>query len=521
MKVSSLSIKKQCIFFMLATISSVTAIGLKTITVTVEVNAGRGEPKFFIVGLPAKAVQESQFRVRTALQNCGIKMPAKRFTVNLAPADITKEGPVFDLPIAMGMLEAMDRIQTPKKTMFLGELSLNGEVRGVKGVLPAVIHARKKGFQRVVIPHANKDEVSIISNITIHPIQHLSDLYTAFSDVRTELSALQTQPFSSQELQVYPVDFSHVHGQESAKRALEIAAAGAHNVLMNGSPGSGKSMMAKALVSILPPLTEQEAIEVTTIYSVNGLTQQGLIQTRPFRSPHHTTSQVGLIGGGSKLQPGEISLSHRGVLFLDEFPEFSRQSLEALRQPLEDRVVQISRASGSVTYPAAFSLVAAANPCPCGYKFSHKKNCECNKYEIERYHKKLSGPILDRIDMHVKVQEVEVEKLAKFESKNRETSSTIRKRVVQARKAQKQRYAKTLWVTNSELTSQAVKKYCSMTQDAQATLKKAIGAFDLSARSYFKVIKTAQTIADLSMASIIDTSHIAEALQYRSTAREE
>ncbi len=499
-----------------AKVLSVTAVGLQTLTIEVEVNAGRGKPGIGIVGLPSKAVQESQDRVKTALQNCGIHFPAKKITINLAPADISKEGPSFDLPIALGILESFDifQIPNPDSIAFVGELSLLGELRKTKGVLPYVLHAREKGFKSIVIPYQNAEEVNIISGITIIPVKHIAELIAHFQNSEP-LTILSPQPFQQSFSDQPIIDFAHVHGQYQAKRALEIAAAGGHNILMNGSPGSGKSMLAQALNSILPAMTETEVVEVTTIYSVAGLADQGLIRSRPFRSPHHTISQVGLIGGGSKLRPGEISLAHRGILFLDEFPEFSHSAIEALRQPLEDHVVNISRASGSVRYPSNFTLVAAANPCPCGYALSKKRTCNCSQLQLERYEKKLSGPILDRIDLHVRVQEVEVKDLAQQDDTQRENSKSIQERVNSARQIQLKRYQELTYLTNSELSSQIVKTHCVMTEDAKNTLQQAVEKLHLSARSYFKMVKVAQTIADLANHDRIELEHVAEALQYR------
>lgn len=500
---------------MLARVFSVATHALDTLTVEVEVNAGRGRPDICIVGLPNKAVKESTERVKTALQNCGIRFPAKRVTINLAPADVQKEGPVFDLPIAMGILHAFEYIHLTKSSpMFLGELSLDGQIRKIKGVLPSVLHAKQSGFHQIVIPQENASEVNIISGISIHPIAHISQLMEYFERKQT-LPKITPLQFEEQTDCISGTDFADIAGQEAAKRALEIAAAGAHNVLMNGSPGSGKSMLAKASVSILPPLTEEEAIEITTIYSIAGLTNNGLVSSRPFRSPHHTISQIGLIGGGSKLKPGEISLSHRGILFMDEFSEFSQASLESLRQPLEDHTINIARASGSTSYPAHFTLIAAANPCPCGFAVSTKKECTCSEHTLERYRKKLSGPILDRIDLHIHVQEVESESLLNHSKEETETSKSIRQRVMNARQRQQIRFKGTSYLYNGELDSKATKQFCHMSSEAKNFLEQAMMKLQLSARSFFKIIKIAQTIADLENTDQIEVKHIAEALQFR------
>lgn len=499
---------------MLSRIYSATIFGLKPIKIEVEVDSMRGLPNLVLIGLPTKEVDESKERITAALINCGVKIKSKRTIVNLAPADLRKTGSNFELAIAIGMLKmygVVDRFSDD--TMFFGELSLNGELKPIRGALPLVLAAKKFGFKKVVLPVGNIKEVEIIHGIEIYPIKHLNDYI--FADHETNnLKSLEIKKFQPSLENEYQIDFADIYGQQQAKRALEISAAGRHNVLLNGSPGSGKSMMAQAIVSILPPLSEREAIEITNIYSVCGLNPKGLVKIRPFRSPHHTTSQVGLIGGGSNLHPGEISLAHRGVLFLDEFPEFSRMSLEALRQPLEDGHVTLSRAAGTVRYPSLFTLVAAANPCPCGNFGSLKKKCTCSPMQIAKYQKKLSGPILDRIDMHIFVREVELNKISRVDNLA-ETSKEIRQRVCLALERQKHRLKQTPYLSNSELSSQDVKKYLQMTVEAEKLLLEASTKLNLSARSYFKLIKVSQTIADLSGVDKIKKDFVSEALQYR------
>ena len=504
---------------MLTRIYTATTLGLEPIKIEVEIDANRGKPDFIIIGLPSKTLDEAKERITSALRNCDVRIRSKRTIVNLAPADIKKTSPVFELAIAVGLLKMYGEITTETDdTIFFGELSLDGELKKIRGALPLILAAKEMGFKKVILPAANSAEVSVITGIEIYPLQSLHE-YLAANKAGQQLTPLKPQAFDNlfqTKIDESQIDLSDIHGQESAKKALEIAAAGGHNLLMVGPPGAGKSMLAQALISILPPLTQIEAIEASKIYSVCGLSpNEGLILKRPFRSPHHSTSQVGLIGGGSDLHPGEISLSHRGILFLDEFPEFTRSSLEALRQPLETGEVVISRASGSAKYPSRFTLIAAANPCPCGYYGSLKKNCICTPYFLEKYQKKLSGPILDRIDLYVAIDDVEVKKLVDHDSKGREQSIKVRERVQQAREIQRLRFAKTKYLTNSELTSKDVKKLMKLTDGARGLLKQAVEKLGLSARSYFKIIKVSQTIADLAGEKIITNLHVAQALQYR------
>lgn len=503
---------------MLSRVQSASTLGLNGQKIEIEVDMTQGLPGITIVGLPDTAINEAKERIRLGLKNSGIILPQKRFVLNLAPAEVKKIGTAYDLPMAIAILKALELIQFSEKDyIILGELGLDGSIRAVQGILPITVYAKENNIPNLIIPANNAKEASLVDGVNILAISHIQEIIDHFDPkVQTKIQPTPKYDYIPT-AHISDIDMAYIRGQKLAKRALEIAAAGGHNVLMTGPPGAGKTLLSRTIPTILPMMDREEVLEVSQLYSIAGNlnSEQPLITSRPFRAPHHTASSISLIGGGSFPKPGEISLSHRGVLYMDEFPEFPRLVLESLRQPLEDKIITISRAQGSLTFPADFMLIASQNPCPCGYLTDNDRECICSQAQIVRYQQKISGPLLDRIDMIINIEKVKTEELIQPSEVLEESSEEIRKRVEKAREVQRQRFQNWNIKTNSSMNIKQIQEICILDKPSQQLLSQAVNKMNLSARAYNRILKISRTIADLSNSNSITINHIAEALQYR------